>query len=435
VGVVVCFLALLYEGRRLTLKNKVRFKTFRDFPTHIPLPIILGNALFKCLHWCGCLTRSSISFDRLHLDAVKRKKDGFADFGEPSYREALKNLIQSLHQDGNLSYVGDRMMAYDLGVHLEKRLNFQQEWAKNPQILLQTIENPIFIIGLPRSGTTLLHSLLAQDPNFQIFQTYEATYPTMKPESALKKTRLRYKMVNWLIPGACAFHDLRADAPEECIVPLGATFFSQSFPACANVPSYWAWARKQDWTCAYSYHQNILKFFQYRHKHNGSWLLKAPLHMFFIDTIMKVFPGAKFIWLHRDPTQAVPSYCSLVGFLRSIVSDKVDPQLLGPQTCELLADAINSAMRVRSTLGQSQELFLDVQYEDLMKSPMECLSRVYKFLGRPLEERVQNVMKSYLANNKQYSNGQAVYTLDMFGLDRQFVQTHFHSYLKQFFQK
>jgi len=289
----------------------------------------------RLLNGCGTLLdKSRIPRTPIRaVDLIKtaKRRCGLDDFGGGDFFEGLSRLIDSCQRESQLNLIGRIVLRADLIRTLCSRLFMQRDQEAYPSIVRQEIHEPLFIVGLPRSGTTLLHTLLALDPKHRVPLTWEVMTPS-PPTSDNEKRRIQRAIsscncFNWLAPTFRQVHPVGAELPQECVSLMAPTFMSDQFDAMYYVPSYRAWFFRQDLRPAYEYHRRFLQHLQVR-RSARRWVLKAPTHMFALPTLLAVYPDALFVQTHRAPLDAMASVSSLITILRRVFSDAVDPQMV-----------------------------------------------------------------------------------------------------------
>ena len=258
---------------------------------------------------------------------------------------------QSLASEARLNLMGRVAAREDLTRMLSNRLRLERDRHLHPEIAAEEIRRPLFIAGLPRSGSTLLYNLLAQDPANRVPLNWETMYPSPPPERATHETDPRGaqadRQIRWfgrLQPEFRKIHPVAARLPEECVVILSHTFYSFQFSSMYFVPSYQSWLERQDLRPAYHFHRRFLQHLQWRCRAER-WVLKAPPHLPALDALFAVYPDAGLILTHRDPLEVVASVASLHAVLRSAFSDAVEPAAVGPEVSRMLADDIARGMQ------------------------------------------------------------------------------------------
>lgn len=358
------------------------------------------------------------SLDADSLIAAARRKTGLQDFGDESFRRGLEVLTQSLDREAHLHPVGRLIMRQRLTGLLAVRLQAQALFARHPEIRQQPIAAPLVIAGLQRTGTTMLHRLLAADPRMRAMRSYEAMnpirgeYPAGSIDPRIKSTRLAEKALKYMAPEFFSIHPVDADAPEEEILLMDYAFLSDVAESLADVPSYAAWLEKQDVTPAYEYMKSLLQLMQWQQPQRR-WVLKTPAHLGHLDILLKVFPDAKIIQTHRDPARTAASYSSMIAHGHGVFTDQVDAFAVAAHWHRKNVGAVEAALRVRAQHPQS---FIDVSYYDVIKDPMTQVRRIYAFAGIELTPEAVAAMDATRQENPQNKHGVHSYKLADFGL-------------------
>src|SRR5689334_15911575 len=299
------------------------------------------------------------------IEKAKRQSK-LEDFDGPDFFEPLSRLLESCQREAQLNVIGRLALKNDVIRILCNRLSLVRDRNVFPEISKQQIREPVFILGLPRSGTTLLHTLLAADPAHRVPLTWEVMSPS-PPAPADRDRRIRnanrdLAMLRWLAPTFENVHATGAELPQECVSLISPTFLSDQFDTMYNIPSYRAWFFSQDLRPAYDYHRRFLQHLQFR-KSAELWVLKAPAHMFAAPALLSTYPDAKFVQLHRDPIEAVASVSSLVTILRRAFSDSVDPIQVGRDAMVYWSDALKTFTQVRDQLPSDR--VCDLYYKEV----------------------------------------------------------------------
>src|SRR5581483_3328314 len=289
--------------------------------TRAPLPVRVLNRCGAALERIG-FRSGPLSADALIEKARQRVK--LHDFGDGEFFEALSRLLEACHREARLNAIGKIALRNDVVRILCNRLLLARDRKLYPQIAGQEIREPLFIVGLPRSGTTLLHILLAADPAHRAPLTWEVMSPS-PPTSETREQRIKQAARNlaalrWLAPTFETVHTTGAELPQECVSLMSPTFMSDQFDTMYNIPKYRAWFFSQDLRPGYEFHRQTLQHLQFR-KSGERWVLKAPAHMFAAPALLSIYPDARFVQLHREPLEAVASVSSLVTILRRVFSD------------------------------------------------------------------------------------------------------------------
>lgn len=382
--------------------------------TNAPVVIRLMNKFGAAFERAG-LRSKSLSAAQLIEKAKSRSRLG--DFGGPDFFEPLSRLLESCHREARLNVIGKLALKNDVVRILCNRLLLEQDRQRYPDIAGQQIREPLFIVGLPRSGTTLLHTLLAVDPAHRVPLTWEVMSPS-PPSAENRKQRIRsanrdLAMLRWLAPTFDSVHATGAELPQECVSLISPTFMSDQFDTMYNIPSYREWFFRQDLQPAYEYHRRFLQHLQFR-RSPERWILKAPAHMFFAPSLLSIYPDARFVQLHRDPIDAVASVSSLVTILRRVFSDTVDPIQIGRDAMVYWSDALKTFLQTRDQLPADR--VCDLYYDDIRRDPIVATQRVYEHFGWKLQPQVEQGMRTTLTEQNSRSNGVHRYNAAYFQL-------------------
>ena len=402
-----------------------------------PFPVKAINRLGAWARRVG-IGSSGLDADRLMTEAAK--KTGLSDFGDEGFIPGLQVLVHALNEEARLSTIG-RIAAKSLVlVRLEHRLQLIDYRKQRPEVAEQRIERPLFVLGLPRTGTTIFYELLAQDPNHRWPITYEVEQPIppVREESLFTDPRIavvdkQMDEVEKLAPGFRAIHDMGATLPQECIAMTSLYFMCVMWGASFFIPSYDEWLREQDGAGAYRWHRMFLQHLQVDYS-KPRWLLKTPGHLPFIHTIVDEYPRAAFVQTHRDPMQVIASMASLSCALRSAFSDHIDPVQTGVNETAHYARLLKAGMEQRDRI-EAQEgpgRFFDVRFEDILNRPIEIIEELYGHFGFEWNSDIRDRMHSYLQNRPREKHSKHSYTLEEFGLSREQHGPLFAEYCQRF---
>lgn len=363
---------------------------------------------------------------------------GLDDPGEDSFRPALRRLVDSLELDSRLSLFGRFFARRQLLELLVQRLRLADHRKRNPEVASQEIRRPLFITGLPRTGTSLLHGLLAEDPAHRAPLSWEVDDPcppseeqTSRDDPRIARSEARFEQLRRLAPGFQAIHPVGALLPQECIVLTAPEFLSLRFEMCFDVASYQRWMVEQDMRPAYRFHRRFLQHMQSR-RGSARWVLKSPGHLGPIDALFDVYPDARLVQLHRDPIRVVPSVASLEYTMRMVSSDEVDPIRVGRQQLSLWSALLEQGMDARRRHPEREERIVDLPMHDIVRDPIACVRRIYERFDLPLRPEVVERMRGYLARHPRDEFGAHRYTLEAFGLDEEEVSRAFKGYREHF---
>ncbi|WP_435017428.1 sulfotransferase family protein [Tundrisphaera sp. TA3] len=390
--------------------------------------------------WLKLINRASallLGRDRPRLDADAmiaraRRATGLVDFGPDEFRESLGVLVdafsgrEDVHAFGRLAF-----RKYCEGL-LESRLRIRDDLKRHPEILDVPITAPVFIVGLPRSGTTFLQRLMSTDPAARVMQFWEALWPSPPPTSAtyatdprIARARRQVALLDRVAPGVAAGHELGATLPEEDNSMFARDFRAAIFGFMYDVPDYILWLDGQDRLPGYRSHKRELQLLSWRCPGNH-WVLKAPTHLYGLDTLLQVYPDARVVMTHRDPEKVVPSVCRLAANFRGMLVDRIELRRLGAEFVEAVGQGSDRAIGARATLDPAR--FHDVSYDDLVADPIGAVRGICDRFGLDFSPGFEAGARRHLGEHPQGRRGVHRYGLDDFGLDRATVHRFFAAY-------
>jgi hypothetical protein len=369
-------------------------------------------------------------FSEEGLLAAARRYTGLSDFGDPGFRTALAVLTQSTRTEAKLSFeqsVGERFWLIEV---LKRRLHIQKDLLQHPEILQERIASPLFILGMPRSGTTLLQNLLHADAGARWLRPWELEEPWPKAEGPDPRERSFLRRLEQSRSGLNEMDKIHAlDSPADCDLLFLPTFYANLQTVSLHIPSYNRWLEERtekEWEGPYAYYRTELQRLQWHRPVQGHWALKSPLHLGHIPALLATFPDARLIHLHRDPRKAVASTCSMVLTQRQQKTAKVDRAEIGRFISERLANRVERAMSARQSVPAGQ--IVDVQYADLLRSPKETVQRIYEHFGMSVGPEMMQGLDDHLRENPQHKRGVHQYGLDQFGLSAEEIDRLFAYY-------
>lgn len=412
--------------------NSSKPTTFQSL--HRPWLIRFLNQLVRTIERCGV---PPVSLSEKPLLAAACRRTGLSDWGDESFRAPMKILLESFEEEVKDNPLGRLLIRGFVINVLARRLRIQDELKRHPEILREQIRRPLFITGLPRTGTTLLQNLLSQDPSSRTLLTWEAISPIPPPESQTRENDPRISRIEWIFrmaffiaPGFLAIHPSNARAPEECTLLLQNTFFCRGAFELASPPKQYAeWFEQQDMVPPYRYYRQLLQLLQWRCP-GDHWVLKSPVHLPALDALLTVFPDACVVQTHRDLTKVVPSCCSLFSSMMRIFHDQVDLGLIGQKCTNQLARMLERGAQMRDSSDPTH--FYDVYYRDLLKDPIGTVRQIYTHFGYNLDVRMEEGMRRWLSENPQNKHGVHRYSLEQFFLDPETLKSKFANYYKRF---
>jgi hypothetical protein len=374
---------------------------------------------------------TGLSVDAL-LDAA-RAKAGRDDFGDMWFVEPLTVLVDALNSEAQLSEMGLNMTQRRLTALLVDRMRLRDYQDAHPEVLDEQVVVAAEICGLPRTGSTLLHRLLAASPQLTSTLSWECSYPIPFPgESAdaeVRKGKAK-KMMDLFLELSPDFGDIHTvvwDGPEEDVLLLDRSFTAMSWDSFYWVPTYGIWLRSFDQAPAYRELREWLQVLQHQDpsRRGRQWVLKSPHHLTAADTVLDEFPECRIVMTHRTPTSAVPSYASMVQAMTSQYSDAADPKQIGPYWSERFRECLTGFAEVRA---RRPERFVDVPFKATVAEPLETAQRVLAALGLEVTPADVAAFEDYLEVNRQERHGSHSYTAEDFGLSTEQLARDFDAY-------
>lgn len=392
----------------------------------------------------AAVSRSSAGGERRfpsvdELIAQARRETGFAEFGTLEFLPPLNALVESLEQESDLNATGVALQRARIVELLKNRLLFQAHLERHPEIEDEELAPPVVILGLPRTGTTMLQRLVSTDARFIATRWYEVRFPVPAldwrfDDATDARIPVAQAEVAALIdanPELLSIHPLDALAPDEDLMLLENCFLSSVPGSQVRMPSYNAFYEADDGRLSTRYHRKLLQFLQWQRRRAGHavdgkpWLLKAPAHGSIIDAMLATYPGLRCITSHRDPLACIPSISSMYVETWRIYSDRLDPSEAGHYTAHYYGQALE---RVRAATRREPGRFLDVEYEDLMKRQDDALERIYAFLGWPLTDAARAGFARWRAENPRDKRKPHQYRIEDFGLTREGLASMYADY-------
>ncbi|MBY0510396.1 MAG: sulfotransferase [Rhodospirillaceae bacterium] len=373
------------------------------------------------------------------LLAEARKRTGLSDFGDPWFREPLRILLDSMAREAQLNAMGARIQSERLITGLVNRLKIEDFLKRHPAIADEPVNVGAVIVGLGRSGSTMLQRLLAEAEGAAAIRWWETLspvpFPDEKPGDPSARIALAVQVVDGIIaadPGILAIHPFDALAADEEVMLLEQSFVSSAPESYMHVPSYGAWLEKADQTPAYLELRRVLQMLTWQQpaRRTKKWILKTPHHLTALDTVAKVFPEAKIVMPHRDPVKTVVSWCSLVQSLSKPNTDTLDPRRIGDHWSRRLARNLQRFMAVRADLGAAR--FVDVGYAALTRDPVGTALDVLRAIGLAPTAEDERRIRAWSGKNAREGRGAHVYAPADFGLNEARLETLFADYRRRF---
>jgi len=364
-----------------------------------------------------------------------RRRTGLGDFGEESFVEPLSRLVDSINRECKLSAAGEQAVPEMLVAQLVNRLELEDWYKRHPEIDDEQIVAPVLTVSLPRTGTTALGFILAQDPHTRVLRQWEAYHPCPPPEAATEHEDPRIALgqqesdaLEALVPELAKLLPRSVTGPQECQIIKSLAFSSYAYDCFINVPSYMEWLLHSSdvQLSAYRYHRRVLKLLQW-HCPPKRWALRTPEHLFAMDAIDAVYPDAQFIMTHRDPVKALPSLCSLMYEMRRAHCTNPEPEAHGKRQQEYWAMGLERTLAFRDRVGEAR--FFDISHKRQVADPAEQVPALYRKLGwhydDALTDRIRRWQETYPKRLHPVSPG-------FFGLDPQQIAERYRFYSERF---
>ncbi|MBY0288329.1 MAG: sulfotransferase [Mycobacteriaceae bacterium] len=370
------------------------------------------------------------------LEDGARTATGLDDFGSTYYREGLERTVDALNNEADLNEMGAIIQHATISNALIQRLRIVDTYKQHPEIEDEVIGGPVFVIGLPRTGTTALSQLVASDPQFRSLRMWESQACTPPPEAATQHDDPRIAqaaegiaMMDSTFPRMRAMMNSEPQAATECQDLMGMSFRTFHFDGVVRVPGYLSWLMQCDMRETYTFHRQVLKLLQW-HCPPTLWHLKTPVHMFSLDALVEAYPNARFLWSHRDPAKVLASVCSLIQYVRSWSSDRDDAHELGAEQLQCWTEGVRRAMDFRKRFGDNR--FADVSFAELNTDPLGTLADSYGRLGLTFTDEARDRVREWADGHQPGSRGEHAYDLADYGLTREQVDEAFAAYLAKY---
>lgn len=376
--------------------------------------------------------------DRLVEEAIEAT--GLDDFGAPGWEEGLDRVLDSLVRSAELNAVGEMVAPDGARANLINRLQIEQWRKDHPGVAEQRIERPVIIVGQPRTGTSVLHDLMALDPANRAPLSWEVERPVPAPRTETYTTDERIQMaqdqfdlVDSIIPGFTAFHEIGALFAQEDVRIFDADFKSMIYSLQFEVPEYNDWLlHEADMTSTYRWHRRFLEHLQSEHA-GDRWVLKSPVHMWNMPTLMAEYPDAIVVQTHRDPLKVIASISALGASLREMTTDHVDLPAMSQQYAADISECLDRALESRRAGVVPADQVVDVHFGEFRKDPIAAVAGVYDALGIELSAEAETRMRAFLdAHPGDPDNALNRYTFSATGLDEGPLRERVREYQEYF---
>lgn len=366
--------------------------------------------------------------DELHESATRTV--GLSDFGDDDYREGLRVLLDSYRDEAGLTPTGSKMFRYFLKGALIARLLSEAGWQNNPRYADVSVTRPVFVTGLPRTGTTALHRLLAADPGHQGLEMWLTEFPQPRPPRDTWADNPVFAQIDAGLsqhhvenPEFMGLHYMSAGEVEECWQLLRQSLMSISYESLAHIPSYSAWLAEQDWTPAYARHRRNLQLIG-ANDPDKRWVLKNPSHLFALDALMEVYPDAIVVQTHRAPETIIASMCSLAEHATQDYSTVFTRERIGATQLDLWSRGLREFSAARAKYDPAQ--FVDIDFAELRSDPFGAVQQVYDAIGADFTHDARAAMVALDEDSKSGDRRpQHKYSLADYGLTAEQVAEAF----------
>jgi hypothetical protein len=379
-------------------------------------------------------------FDRDTLLAKgSERAGGLTELGPGEFVEGLDRFVESLNRDGRLNDIGRYIAEERILLHVNNRLQYVRDRERYPGIAQVEIVKPVFIVGLPRTGTTILHDILNQDPANRAPLTWELMFPSPPPEAGVGNDDPRVEACQATIPVGDmqsemfkAMHPMGATLSQECVVMMGETMCTPLFHNQLRVPTYEDWVDTgADWSAVYDFHRKQLQHLWW-HKPGDRWMLKTGAHMWGLAQLLETYPDARIVFTHRDPVKSLTSYASLTALVRSRGSDEVDPFEIATDWSARLEMMLERTMAVRAAREYPDAVFYDMYFTDFVADQFVEIEKIYDALALPMSAAGAEAMRGYIADHPKGKDGIHRYRPEEYGVDPATVRREFAPYIERF---
>lgn len=360
------------------------------------------------------------------LMATAVDRTGLEDFGDDAFREGLEILVRALRDEARLNSRGEDFVYGRIGLHLSQRLQVEDWYRGHPEIDVEQIRSPLFGLGLPRTGSTALSFLLAQDPGIRYLRSWESAQPCPPPSTVHGDDPRIPPDQRPVLVGTRHHVPTDVRGPMECLDLMALDFKSQIFQAYAQIPSYSQWlCDRADFTSTYRYERRVLKLLQWGEP-TRPWRLKSPAHVLSLDYLDRVFPDARFVMTHRDPTDVLLSVVDVYADIVGGFTDHLDRRYLGELNVTQWSTGVARVMTFRD---RAAERFYDIDFRAMQADPIGEVKRLYGWLGEPVTEEFEAGMRAWWAHNAEKREPHPKADPEAFGLDDSVIRPLFADYV------
>ncbi len=396
-----------------------------------PIALKAVNRVGAVVRRCG-LKPFALTPERILENA--RRASGF-EMRDPMFREGLERLVHGLETHARLSTFGRLAARGTVQRSADSRSRVERALSEHPEIGDESIRAPVFIVGMPRSGTTILHALLHLDRDHRAPLSWECLLPHPAPSPAdyedndrIETVRREFDQIFRFVPDFRRKHYMTTDSPQECIGITALNFTSFQYVAMAWLPEYLDWFAKADQVQNLCWHRRFLQFLQSGGVPSRRWLLKSPVHLMRLRALFEVYPDARVIVTHRHPVDVVPSVGSLISSMRSFYSDHEDTPRTAREQLLTWADYFARFLHDRRELDREEQM-VDVFFDDFVKDQMSVVDAIYARFGWDLRPEDRRRMERFLQQERRGKHGVHEYSLDQMGTTRAEIENEYAHYL------
>lgn len=337
---------------------------------------------------------------------------GCSDFDGDEWREGLDRLLHALEVEANLHELGHEIANAQIKGSLCTRLRIIDWHRSHPEVGAATVPAPVVILGQPRTGTTILFDLMAQDPGFRVAETWEVREPVPPPTTEgyehdvrIDASQAEIDLSEHVLPGFQAIHPTGARRGQECVAITSGDFRSMLWSTVYDIPSYTDWLFIQaDMSSAYRYHRKFLQVLQSECP-GERWLLKSPAHQWHLANMLATYPDATIVHTHRDPLRVAASVASLTDVLQRLGTDESSIPALAPRWFDYLIEGSRRMMDARADGLVDDQQVIDIAFGDIVTDAIGVVERIYDRLDRPLTANLTRAMSAFLADNPSDKHG------------------------------
>lgn len=397
------------------------------------LPARMLRLADRVTAWAGV---EGASLDPACLIEAARRRTGLTTFEPEGPGEGLSVLTAALDKEANLALFGRFAAAWDITRLLSTRLVLAAQEAADPQICERPITAPIFITGLPRSGTSFLHALLAQDPAIRAPLCWQTIYPYpghpgFGRNAGPDRVARQFRAFTRLEPELPSLHPFDAFSPQECTEITAHTFASLRFDTTYDIPSFRAWLDQHGHLAAFRFHRRFLQHLEC-HQEPGRWVLKSPDHVFTLDALRTVYPDARLVFVHRDPLKVLPSVARLTEILRRPFARTIDRVRIGRQISRDWSLGMRRIIEASAPGEWPEGRIWHVHYRSLVADPLGTISALYQHFGLPLSTAAEAAISRRVASRQNGGYGHNVYRFEQYSIDPLFERQRHREYMARF---